>query len=65
MKMNLSDRSGNIFPILIGRTSLSGEFIVDPSIEKVKIERKKNRLNRNMKISPYEFYKKYIKGAEK
>ena len=65
MKINLSDRSGNIFPILIGRTSLSGEFIVDPSIEKVKIERKKNRLNRNMKISPYEFYKKYIKGAEK
>ena len=68
MLMNLSDRSKNEFPVLIGRRSISGKFLVDVSRKNVR--RKKPSvtasLNEEVKLNPYEFYKKYHqKGGEK
>ena len=68
MLMNLSDRSKNEFPVLIGRRSISGKFLVDVSRKNVR--RKKPSvtasLNEEVKLNPYEFYKKYHqKGEEK
>ena len=68
MLMNLSDRSKNEFPVLIGRRSISGKFLVDVSRKNVR--RKKppvtTSLNEEIKLNPYEFYKKYHqKGEEK
>ena len=40
MLMNLSDRSKNEFPVLIGRRSISGKFLVD--VSKKKVRRKKH-----------------------
>ena len=68
MLMNLSDRSKNEFPVLIGRRSISGKFLVDVSRKNVR--RKKpsvtSSLNEEVKLNPYEFYKKYHqKGGKK
>ncbi|QWQ32162.1 RimK/LysX family protein [Candidatus Minimicrobia naudis] len=68
MLMNLSDRSKNEFPVLIGRRSVSGKFLVDVSRKNVR--RKKPSvtasLNDEVNLNPYEFYKKYHqKGEEK
>ena len=68
MLMNLSDRSKNNFPVLIGRRSISGKFLVD--VSKKNVPRKKPsvaiRLNEEVKRDPYKFYKKYHqKGGEK
>ena len=68
MLMNLSDRSKNEFPVLIGRRSISGKFLVD--VSKKKVRRKKAptvfSLNEEIKLDPYKFYKKYHqKGGEK
>ena len=68
MLMNLSDRSKNEFPVLIGRRSISGKFLVDVSRKNVR--RKKPSvtasLNEEVKLNPYKFYKKYHqKGEEK
>ncbi|MBR3353014.1 ATP-dependent zinc protease [Candidatus Saccharibacteria bacterium] len=62
---NLSDRSRNNFPVLIGRRTIAYKFIVDVSHNNTNIHPKKNpktsiiqkRLNEN----PHEFHKKYIK----
>ena len=63
----LSDRSTHNYPILIGRRTLSGKFIVDVSQSEDLIKVKKNTpsgLNDKMKKNPYEFYKKnYLNGA--
>ena len=68
MLMNLSDRSKNDFPVLIGRRSISGKFLVD--VSKKNVPRKKASvtisLNEEVKRDPYKFYKKYHqKGGEK
>ena len=64
---NLSDRSRNNFPILIGRRSLSGKFLVDVSKSEIphppKIKRTKP-LSEELKKNPAEFYKKYSKKGE-
>jgi len=60
---NLSDRSQNKFPVLIGRRTLSGKFIVDvvrakytdPDTTMTK------ELNGKLSKDPYEFYKSYYK----
>ena len=61
---NLSDRSRNNFPILIGRRSISGKFLVDVSKAEIphppKIARTKP-LTEELKKNPTEFYKKYSK----
>jgi hypothetical protein len=61
---NLSDRSLNKFPVLIGRRSLSGKFIVDVSKARYKetgkvFEMENGLLNRELANDPYEFYRKY------
>lgn len=61
---NLSDRSKNRFPVLIGRRSLSGKFIVDVAHaaydDSVKVFEKENgKLNAELGKNPYDFYKKY------
>ncbi|MDN5275022.1 MAG: ribosomal protein modification protein RimK [Candidatus Saccharibacteria bacterium] len=61
---NLSDRSRNKFPVLIGRRSLSGKFIVDVSKARYResgkvFEMENGLLNRELTKDPYEFYRKY------
>ena len=59
----LANRSRNNFPILIGRHSLEGRFLVD--VSKSKIEHRHNpktpRLNRELEEDPYRFHQKYVK----
>ena len=59
----LANRSRNNFPILIGRHSLEGRFLVD--VSKSKIEHRHNpktpRLNRELEEDPYGFHQKYVK----
>lgn len=66
---NLSDRSKNNFPVLIGRRSISGKFLVDVSQTEIPHPPKKpkaNTLQKQLKTDPYEFYKKFNKkGAQK
>lgn len=62
--LNLSDRSRNKFPVLIGRRSISGKFIVDvqqadnPDTEQV-FSLENERFNKELTENPYEFHKKY------
>ena len=56
----LSDRSTHNYPILIGRRTLSGKFLVDVSLSDNLVKIKKNTpagLNDKMKKNPYKFYK--------
>lgn len=64
---NLANRSKNTFPVLIGRKTLSGKFIVDPSLQKVKMVQvlKKTPLKEEFRKSPYAFYQKYFQKGEK
>lgn len=57
---NLSDRSGNRFPILIGRRTIVGKFLVDVS-RGLDIEKRFSvaRLNKELKKDPYAFFQKY------
>ncbi|WP_408996122.1 ATP-dependent zinc protease family protein [Streptomyces caniscabiei] len=61
----LSDRSKNRFPILIGRRTLSGKFIVDVSrrhYHETKVFTEENRvLNKELEKNAYDFYKKHYK----
>lgn len=62
--LNLSDRSRNNYPVLIGRRTIANKFLVDVSKKAIsypKIARTK-RLNRELQRSPYEFHKKYAKN---
>lgn len=68
MLMNLSDRSKNHFPVLIGRRSISRKFLVDVSRKNIKPKKPTQTLNLKKELSknPYEFHKKYHgKGADK
>lgn len=60
---NLSDRSRNNFPILIGRRSLHGKYLVD--VSKKVIQPSKNtrtkHLTEELRKNPKEFYQKYSK----
>lgn len=65
---NLSDRSKNNFPILIGRRTISDKFLVD--VSKTEVDRppkikKSKTLRQELQEDPHEFYKKYTnkKGA--
>lgn len=64
--MNLSDRSKNNFPVLIGRRSISGKFLVDVSKKNVEIPKifDQKSIGREFSENPYKFYKKYYKGEE-
>lgn len=65
--LTLADRSRNHFPILIGRRTISGKFLVD--VSKVEVERpnaiKSKSLNKELDKDPYKFHKKYIEKSNK
>lgn len=58
----LADRSRNNFPVLIGRRTLRGRFLVDPSKLAVPYPRREtdNSLNDELKSDPQAFHRKYI-----
>jgi len=59
----LSDRSTHNYPILIGRRTLHGKFLVDVEQSCVELEHKREKsqhLNAELKKNPHEFYKRYF-----
>lgn len=61
--LTLADRSRNHFPILIGRRTLAGKFLVD--VTKTEVEQppknvKTMPLNKELNKDPYKFHQKYI-----
>lgn len=63
---NLSDRSQHDFPVLIGRRTISGKFLVDVTLGEVAIAtgRKTKLLNKELQKDPAKFHKKYHKGSK-
>jgi hypothetical protein len=63
----LANRTRNHFPVLIGRHTLEGKFLVD--VSKSCVERpaakKSVRLNQELRENPYEFHQKYLKNQER
>ena len=60
---NLSDRSKNNFPILIGRRTISGKFLVDVSRNHTPMPAKNPNsklVQRRFAENPYTFHRKYI-----
>lgn len=59
----LADRSKNNFPVLIGRKTLKGKFLVD--VSRTSVEKKSNPktpgLNKELEKDPYKFHQKYLK----
>lgn len=65
--LTLADRSHNNFPILIGRRTISGKFLVDVSKAEVERPHKNKRtrpLNQELNKDPYTFHKKYMKKSK-
>lgn len=59
---NLSDRSRNQYPVLIGRRTLAGKFLVDVrrrALEDLEPPKETQLLNQELKEDPYVFFKKY------
>lgn len=63
---SLADRSRNSFPVLIGRRTLHGKFLVDVSLPDVEHEVKpKQKLDlAQFKKDPYQFHKTYTQNQE-
>ena len=60
---NLSDRSRNNFPVLIGRRTISGKFLVDVSKKHAKFPPKNPKskiFQHHLEEDPYEFHRKYM-----
>lgn len=61
----LADRSTQKFPVIIGRRTVAGKFMVDVSQKAVKLQRpKKTGLNDMLKADPHQFHKRYVKKAK-
>lgn len=60
---SLADRSRNSFPILIGKRTLSGKFLVDVSLPDIEYEIKpKQKIDlKSFKENPHKFHQKYVK----
>ena len=58
----LANRSRNNFPVLIGRRTIEGKFLVDVSKSAItrRCASKTPHLNRELQANPYEFHQKYI-----
>lgn len=58
----LANRSRNNFPVLIGRHTLEGNFLVDVSRSVVKRQHspRTHTLNQELKKDPYAFHQKYL-----
>jgi hypothetical protein len=62
----LADRSGQKFPILIGRKTVNRKFLINVSQGTSRLQKTKNvGLNDELRQNPYKFHKKYIKTANK
>ena len=64
---SLADRSRNSFPVLIGRRTLSGRFLVNVSLPDIEYETAKLKQKidlKSFKENPYEFHQKYVKKGE-
>ena len=61
----LADRSRNNFPILIGKRTLRGKFIVDVSQSAIPSPKNPRTpgLNRELRADPQAFHNKHMKGA--
>lgn len=60
VSFTLSNRSVHRFPVLIGKRTLNGKFLVDVSQSAIKVtSRKTPVLNKEMAENPYEFFRKY------
>ncbi|MBR6505609.1 ATP-dependent zinc protease [Candidatus Saccharibacteria bacterium] len=59
----LANRSRNNFPVLIGRHTLSENFLVDVSKSSVKHQSNPHtpHLNQELQEDPYKFHRKYLK----
>lgn len=67
-KFTLANRSRNNFPVLIGRRTINGNFLVDVSKDVVGYKKKIStsaKLNQEMHENPYEFHRKYFQKKEK
>lgn len=65
---NLSDRSNNSFPVLIGRRTILHKFIVDVSKNHAKVRPKKPKtklIQKQLAKDPYKFHEKYVKNNTK
>ena len=64
---NLSDRSRNNFPILIGKRTIAGKFLVDVTQKVVKYPKiaRSTKLQQKLAQNPYKFHQKYIKSTKK
>lgn len=62
---NLSDRSQNIYPVLLGRRSISGKFLVDVSkAEFTEPQHDKSAgLRDELQRDPVKFHRKYYKNS--
>ena len=60
-RFGLSDRSKHRYPILIGRRTISGKFLVDVSKDEnlIPLRDHHGHLRDELQANPYEFYKKY------
>lgn len=64
---NLSDRSRNVFPVLIGRRTISGKFLVDVTEKHVTVRPKKPKTHlaqSSLAKDPYAFHQQYIKNNQ-
>lgn len=63
---NLSDRSKNNYPILIGRRSISKKFLVDVSKSTINYPKTKTKsLNAELRADPHAFFRKYSATPKK
>lgn len=64
---NLSDRSKNNYPVLIGRRTISKKFLVD--VSKITLNRPEtpstNSLNAELRANPHAFFRKYSATPKK
>ena len=63
---SLSNRSKNNFPVLIGRATLEGRFLVNVSKRDINPEKnpKTKDYNNKLKENPFEFHQKYVTLAK-
>lgn len=60
---NLSNRSKNNYPVLIGRRTISGKFLVDVSEKRATVPHRNDKslkFQRLLEKNPYEFHQKFI-----
>ncbi len=63
--VSLADRAKNAFPMLVGRRTIAGKFLVDTSKKTIhrpprELRRERAILNEELSKDPYAFYQKYI-----